>query len=73
MNRKSYNDYKKYAVLPPNSKYSGWIFAIPKKHSNNHPHIHTVRTGGINEEGGENDELFFIYSEISSSWNLTKR
>ena len=33
------------------------------KKSNNHTDIQTVRTGGINDEAGEVDELFFIYSK----------
>ena len=51
---------------------AGGSSLYPKKTSNNHSNIHTVRTGGINEEAGEVDELFFIYSKISSSWHLTK-
>ena len=37
--------------------------SLNQKNSNSHTDMHTVRTGGINEEAGEVDELFFIYSK----------
>ena len=64
MKKTTYNDYRKYTVLPPNSKYSEWTFAIPKRNNNNHSNILTLRTGGINEEADDSTNFFFILLKI---------